>query len=244
MKYLNMILLLCLAFGILSCEDEDRQRRAETERTIKRNDSILKVISSNWTFAIPPATEKVEAGINRWNEWKQFKSELAQKPAGGLNAYRQKTKNLVNKADQLRKNIPTMFNKPQVQSRLGVLITKIKSLYTYLNIAVIPDKKVTALIGEITSETIAVQNQMDEIIRLSEVPKEFGEEEMLRALDTTRMANPDRHRQPSTPSLQRSSPKFQATPPQNVSPQPGNNPKIVPLPVPKKKRLITNSATP
>lgn len=231
MKYLNMLLLLCLGFGILSCEDEDRQRRAETERTIKQNDSILKVISSNWKFAIPPATEKVEARINRWNEWKQFKNELAQKPTGGIIAYRQKTKNLVNKADQLRKNIPPMFNKPQVQSRLGVLITKIKSLYTYLNIAVIPDKKVIALIGEVTSETIAVQNQMDEIIRLSEVPKEFGEEEMLRALDTTRMANPDRYSQPATAT------------PQATGPQPGVKTSLPQLTLPNanKRRLIPNT---
>ena len=36
-----------------------------------------------------------------------------------------------------------------------------------------------------------LQNQFEEIVRKSEIPKEIGEEQMLRALDTSRMANPD-----------------------------------------------------
>jgi hypothetical protein len=91
----------------------------------------------------------------------------------------------------LKNNVPAFFNKPQVRARMGVLITKIKSLYTYINIETIPDKKVIAIIGEITHEMTALQNQFDEIVRISEIPKEEGEQEMLKALDTTRMANPD-----------------------------------------------------
>ena len=64
-----------------------------------------------------------------------------------------------------------------------------------MHLDVIPDEKVTALINDITKETISLQNQMDEIIRITEIPKEIGEEEMLRALDTVRMADPDRQQQ-------------------------------------------------
>jgi hypothetical protein len=129
--------------------------------------------------------------IGTWNEWQQFNTELKQKPTGTLSAFRQKTKALVNKADQLRSNLPPFFNRPQVQSRIGVLITKIKSLYTYISIETIPDKKVISIIADVNHEIRALQNQLDEIIRFSEIPKEQGEEEMLRALDTVRLANPD-----------------------------------------------------
>ncbi len=196
MKYLNIVLALFLSAALLSCEDEDKQRRAETIKAAKMNDSILKIISSNWKFNVPSPSAKVQQRISTWNEWHQFKAELMQKPTGGIAAYKQKTKNLVNKVDQLKNNIPAMFNKPQVRSRLGVLITKIKQLYTFLNLEVVQDKKVLQYIGEITHETAAVQVQLDEIIRLSEIPKEVGEDEMLRALDTARMANPDRQVQP------------------------------------------------
>lgn len=201
MKYFKIALLCCLSIAIVSCEDEEK-RQAETIKAARQNDSILKIISSNWKFSIPAPTPKVQQRISTWNEWTQFKSELMQKPTGGIAAYRQKTKNLVNKADQLRNNIPLMFDKPQVRSRLGVLITKTKQLYTFLNLQVIQDVKVLSLLGEITNETISVQNQLDEIIRISEIPKEMGEEEMLRALDTVRMANPDRMPQPEQRTLQ------------------------------------------
>ncbi|PZR23760.1 MAG: hypothetical protein DI539_01960 [Flavobacterium psychrophilum] len=205
MKYLKLIAVCCFSAMLFSCKDDDAQRRAETIRTEKQNDSILKVISENWRFNVPPVNDKVAARISGWNEWEQFHNELMQKPTGSLNAYRQKTKTLVTRAEQLNLNIPGFFNKPQVRSRIAVLNTKIKSLYTYINIAVIPDKKVVTLIKEITHETTSLQNQMSELIILSEIPKEIGEEEMLKALDTTRMANPEMQAQPqpsSTPKPQ------------------------------------------
>lgn len=140
---------------------------------------------------MPPPTPKVAERISGWNEWQQFMNEIKQKPTGTIGAYRQKTKTLVNKVDALRNNLPGFFDKPQVRSRLGVLITKIKSLYTFISIEVIPDKKVIELIAEINHEIAAVQNQLDEVVRKSEIQKEEGEEQMLRALDTVRMANPD-----------------------------------------------------
>ena len=190
MKYLRFILLFGLTLALFSCEDDEKKRIAETQRTIKQNDSILKVISRNWIFDVPPPTAKVIEKIGNWNEWQQFNSELKQKPTGSLSAFRQKTKVLVNKADQIKNNLPPFFNKPQVQARMDVLITKIKSLYTYISIETIPDKKVISIINDINHEIRALQNQLDEIVRFSEIKKEEGEEQMLRALDTVRLANP------------------------------------------------------
>jgi hypothetical protein len=192
MKYIKIVLLLGLFTTLFSCQDDEKERIAETQRTQKQNDSILKVISANWKFDVPSPTPAVAQRISKWNEWEQFNNELKQKPTGtAITAYLQKTKTLVTKADLLKNNVPAFFSKPQVRARMGVLITKIKSLYTYINIETIPDKKVIAIIGEITHEMTALQNQFDEIVRISEIPKEEGEQEMLKALDTTRMANPD-----------------------------------------------------
>lgn len=199
MKYINYIMAFVLAATLFSCEEDDKQRRAETAKAEKQNEAMLKIISNNWNFDVPPPTPAVRQRISSWTEWNQLMAELDQKPTGGINAYKQKTKNLVNKADKVRENLPAMFAKPQVYSRLGVLVTKIKDLYTYLNVDVIQDKKVLKLIGETKHEITAVQNQLDEIIRISLIPKEEGEEQMLRALDTTRMANPDRMMQPEQP---------------------------------------------
>jgi hypothetical protein len=101
---------------------------------------------------------------------------------------------------QLKNNIPPFFDKPQVRSRIGVLITKVKSLYTYININPIPEKKVMGLLNEVSGDITSFQNQLDELVRISEVPKEIGEEEMLRALDTVRRANPDFKAQPEDAS--------------------------------------------
>jgi len=191
MKYLNLIVLCCLSLLLFSCEDDEKLRQAETLKAAQQNDSLFKIIKDNWKFNVEPPTGRVQTRISNWNEWQQFKTELGQKPTGSITTYRLKTKNLVNKADQLRNNIPPMFDKPQVRSRIGVLITKIKTLYTFISIETIQDKKVISVIGEITHEMNSLQNQLDEIIRISEIPKEMGEEEMLRALDTIRMANPD-----------------------------------------------------
>lgn len=191
MKYLKITVLFCLSLAVFSCGDDDKQRLAENQRAMKQNDSILKILNSNWKFNIAPLSARVQPKLQGWNEWQQFKAELDEKPNGSIETYRQKVKTLATKADLLRNNIPSFFDKPQVRSRISVLITKVKSLYTYINISVIPDKKILSLINEITVETNSFQNQLDEIVRFSEIPKELGEEQMLRALDTVRHANPD-----------------------------------------------------
>lgn len=194
MKYLSVILIL-LTISI-SCKKDDEQRFAEMVKVQKRNDSILQEISNNWKFDIPAPQPKVQQHIAGWNEWQQFSSEIEQKPTGTLTAYRQKAESLINKIAQVKITVPPFFNKPQVLSRISVLDTKAKSLYTYMALEVVQCEKITTIIKEITAETTSLQNQFDELIRISEVPKERGEAEMLRARDTTRMANPDNAPEP------------------------------------------------
>ncbi|WP_116789963.1 hypothetical protein [Flavobacterium psychrotrophum] len=210
MKYLRFLLCLGFAALLFSCNDDEKARIAETQRTIKTNDSILKVIAANWKFDLAPPTPKVAESINGWNEWQQFLNELHQKPTGTLDAYRRKTKILVTKADQLMNNIPPFFNKPQIRSRLAVLVTQTRQLYTFMSIETIPDKKVVGIINAITDDLDSTQKQFDEIIRFSEIPKEEGEEQMLRALDTTRLANPDAVMPQTQPNLATPQNKYQS----------------------------------
>lgn len=198
MKHLRIFVSFALLAVLFSCNDDAGARIAESQRSQKVNDSILKVIESNWKFDVAPLPPKVAERIGGWNEWEQFNSELQQKPKGSLDAYRRKVKILSTKVDGLVNNIPPFFNKPQVRSRIGVLITQVKQLETFIGLETIPDKKVVGLINAVAANVNSTQKQFDEIIRFSEIPKEDGEEQMIRALDTARLANPDAMMEPQT----------------------------------------------
>lgn len=180
-------LLLLLSLLIFSCTNKE-ERIADSDKAAKHNDSVFAVLSQNWKFNIPPVNPKVQSQINRWQEWRAFNQELHQKPKSSLNAFRLKSKSLTVKGEMINNNIPAMFNKPAVKSRISTLNTKLKSLETYITLEYIPTKKVIPLIQDITEEVISIQNQMNEIIVKSEIPKEEGEMIMLQALDTARHA--------------------------------------------------------
>lgn len=180
-------LLLLLSLLLFSCNDKD-ERMADSDKAAKHNDSVFAIINQNWKFNIPPAAPKVQANISSWQRWRVFNQELQQKPKSSLTAFRLKAKNLSAKADSLSVGIPTMFDKPAVKSRISTLNTKLKSLDTYISLEYIPTKKVITIIQDISTEVISIQNQMNEIIVKSEIPKEEGEAIMLQALDTTRHA--------------------------------------------------------
>jgi len=198
MKHLRYIIFFGLCGLLFSCQEDGLTKAAEIKRISKQNDSILNVISSNWKFNVPAPTPKVAQRISTWQEWQLFNNELQQKPKGTIEDYRKKAKTLVTRADVLRSSIPGFFEKPQVKSRISVLNTKVRMLYTFISVETIPVKKVLALIDDVTHETDQLQKQFDEMVRFSEIPKEQGEDEMLRALDTVRMANPDMMAQPAT----------------------------------------------
>ncbi len=180
-------LLLLLSVLLFSCNDKD-ERMADSDKANKHNDSVFAIINQNWKFNIPPVAPKVQANISNWQRWRVFNQELQQKPKSSLNAFRLKARNLSAKADSLSIGIPAMFDKPAVKSRISTLNTKLKSLDTYISLEYIPTKKIIPIIQDIATEVISIQNQMNEIIVKSEIPKEEGEAIMLQALDTARHA--------------------------------------------------------
>ena len=117
-----------------------------------------------------------------------------------MGAFRSKAKTLSLKAKDLNKTIPAQFARPEIKSRVSVLQTKVNALNLFINLGDVPDQKVIGLIADINTEISALQSQMAEIVRRSQIPKEAGEADMLRMLDTTRAipSNPNPQPKPDT----------------------------------------------
>lgn len=186
----NNLLTICILLALASCSDDAAKREAENARDQKKKESIFVAINKSWNFNAQPINPVSQQLAAAWGEWRIFLNELSQKPQSTIGAFRKKARTLSEKARDLNNNIPGQFNKPEIKSRVAVLTTKVNSLNLYINLDEIPEKKVTTLIAEINSELTSLQSQMSEIIRKSQIPKEEGEADMIRMLDTTR-AIPD-----------------------------------------------------
>lgn len=185
MKYTVAIFFLFLT--LVACDDFTKQNEESLKLTQKK-ELVFKSISKKWQFVFPEARPEVKQVINGWNHWEQFKRELEEKPKTSLLAFQLKVKTVSKKADSLSLTVPEEFNIPQVRSRLVTLNTKIKSLDTFIHLDAIPEKRILTLISEINEEIKGVYTQWDEVIIKKAIPKEVGEDDMIRALDTTRLA--------------------------------------------------------
>ena len=172
--------------SMVSCNNADEKRIAENIKETKKQEVIFENINKNWSFNSPTMTPGAQAIVNNWEAWRAFIAELDQKPQSTIGAFQKKAKTLSKKANDLNNNIPPQFNKPEIKSRVLVLITNINAIDLFINLHSIPDQKITALIGEVNSELTALTQQMDEIVRKNNIPKEQGESEMLKMLDKTR----------------------------------------------------------
>jgi len=183
MKYRLICLLLSLA--LLSCSD-DEKRQAENARELKKKEAVFTKISNAWKFDTGATNETAATLAKSWNEWRILLKEMGQQPKSTIGAFQKKAKTLSLKAKDLNTSIPTQFARPEIKSRVAVLQTKINALNLFINLGDIPDQKVIALIADINAEVGAIQAQMGEIVRRSRIPKEEGEADMLRMLDTAR----------------------------------------------------------
>lgn len=185
MKY-KISLFLLFVFVLNSCQNEDEKRRAENEKEAKKKEVIFNNINKAWVFIDEPINEISEQKINSWTEWREFFKELGDKPRKTIGAFQKKSTAISKKAIALNNNIPSEFNVPQIKSRISILITKVKMMDLFIHLNKIPDEKVAFLIGDINKELVSLQRQMDNIIVKSKIPKEEGEEDFLKMLDTTR----------------------------------------------------------
>lgn len=179
---------LCLVLTIMlfSCQNDNKERLIEQKKEAKKKEVIFNNINNGWIFNILPIDPTTQAKINKWTEWRNFLSEINQKPKSSIGAFQKKASILSKKAIDLNNNIPSEFNKPQVRSRIMVVITKIKSMDLFIHLNQIPDTKVVKLVSEINMEIQYLQLQMEEIVRRSQIPMEEGEQDIIRMKDTTR----------------------------------------------------------
>ena len=178
-------------FLMVSCQNEDAQRLAAA-KDAKKKELIFANVEKGWNFSNPPIGQKSLDIIKNWEELRLFAAALHQKPKSSIGAFQKKAKELSKKVAVLDHNIPQKFNKPEIKARISVLITKVNSINLFINLQQIPDDKIVLLVADINTEMASLYRQMDEIVRKSEIPKEEGEADMIRMLDTARAI-------PSTP---------------------------------------------
>lgn len=185
MKY-KISLFLLLIFALNSCQDGNEKRLAENKKEAKKKEIIFNNINNGWSFIDEPINEISEKNVKDWKEWAEFLKELGGKPRKTIGAFQKKSSAIAKKAIALNNNIPPQFNQPQIKSRISILITKVKMMDLFIHLDKIPDEKVTFLIGDINKELVSLQRQMDILVEKSKIPKEEGEADFLRMLDTTR----------------------------------------------------------
>jgi hypothetical protein len=183
MKY--FLPLICFLGFLCACQDKEQERGAALKEK-KKQDNIFLKINQNWVFSTTPVNEVSNKVLSEWPSWQSFNNELANKPPLTIGAFRRKANTLSLRADALTDNVPEKFSTPEIYARIAVIKTKVNSLTLYMNLQTIPVQKVLSTISDINREMASVQRQMAEIVRKSQIPKEAGEEDMIRMLDTSR----------------------------------------------------------
>lgn len=191
-----------LVFIFSSCQNDDQKRIAENNKEIQRKEVQFKNIEKSWVFYDTPITEASEKSMANWNEWRLFLNELAQKPKKTLGAFQQKSKVLTTKVMALNDNIPAEFNIPPIKSRISTLLAKVQMLNLYINLDVIPEKKVASIIAEINTELVSLQRQMEKTIDKSKIPVEVGESDLLKMMDASRAIPNTPITDPNTPRVE------------------------------------------
>jgi hypothetical protein len=190
MKYFIPIAFFTVGLFV-SCSNESNIKiQAEREQAQKINDSILNAIYNNWNYNLTNLSTNTVNQTKDWGAWHSFMQEIKQKPSKSISAYVAKVDNLTRISDEMLLNIPVHLNEPQVSARLNNLNTNIKYLNSFISLQIIPLDKVYKVQNYIVSDINAINYQIDELVRIKNIPTEKGEQEMLnQIIDTTRRAN-------------------------------------------------------
>lgn len=183
---IKIYFLLLLSIVLFSCKDDTTERIAEQQKEAKKKDVIFNNISNGWIFSQPRLEPVTQSKVNQWMEWRNFLTEINQKPKSSIGAFQKKAAALSKKVVELNINIPQQFNKPQVKSRITVLITKVKAMDLFIHLNQIPDSKVIQYVKDINEDIVSLQMQMEEIVRRSQIPREAGEPDFVQMKDTSR----------------------------------------------------------
>lgn len=185
MKF-HLSYILFLSMFLISCNDNAERREAENLKNAQKNELVFERINKGWTFSRVSLSPSVQTIVGNWKEWRLFLNELNLKPKSSIGAFQKKAKILAKRVADLNMNIPLAFNKPEIRSRIAVLSTKINSINLFLNIDDIADQKVVVLVGEVNVALASLTQQMEEIVRKSNIPKEEGEADLIQMMDASR----------------------------------------------------------
>lgn len=185
---IRVLILLFFVSVFYSCQDDNEQRLIQHQKELAKTDAAFKKISSAWNFRRMDLAPHSQELVKDWTLWHLFLTELNQKPTSSIDAFQKKSKALSKKADEILQTIPKHLLSPEFKSRFTVLLTKFNSLEMYLNLKDIPAQKVITIISDINLQLAAIELQINEVVRKSEIKTEQGESEMIRLLDTTRAA--------------------------------------------------------
>jgi hypothetical protein len=173
----SVFLFLILAF--VSCHEQTKVNLKDVVNAQKQKEKTFKALQNAWLFEARELSPEAEILTNSWEVWRDFLVELNEKPRGTISAFQQKAKILIQKSETLEPSIPEKLNKTQIKVRLTVIITKLKSFSTFVNLDLIPEKKVIGIIQDLYIEINAFLDQVEEIATRSQIKLEEGEAEML-----------------------------------------------------------------
>ncbi|RRJ89643.1 hypothetical protein EG240_11045 [Paenimyroides tangerinum] len=186
MKYIYLTLIGLVLFS--SCEENEKSAEEQQMLIAQKRDSIFKTIDDQWVIQIPKINQNVQSNLVNWKEWNDFEKEYRIKPVTSLSAFHKKAQRLSKLAAEMQNNIPEVYNKPDVKSRIFLLNTNLNSLEMLLELDLIPAKEVKELFGKINKNYQSLANQFDEILIRKAIPMEVGEQEMIQSLDTIKRA--------------------------------------------------------
>jgi len=192
MKYFALVALLS-AILITSCsEDQNKKVQAEREHAQGVNDSIVQAIYDQWNYILDEQATNTKNQTNDWQIWQSFIQEIKQKPSKSISGYVAKVDNLNRISDEMLKSIPPNLDHPQITARLNNLNANIKYLSNFISLQNIPVSKIKNIQLYIISDINAINKQIDERVRITNLPTEKGEQDLIKQLiDTTRRANFD-----------------------------------------------------
>lgn len=185
---LRIAVLLVALITFLGCKDDAEQRLAAHKKDLEKKETIFTAISNAWSFRTIQPQAKSQSLVADWEELRLLNTELSQIPKSSIGAFQKKAIDLTKKADSVYNTLPAKLQIPEFKSRFLVLLNQFRTLELFITLDAIPQAKVIAVIEEINKQLASIEIQLDEYVRKSEVPREQGESDMIRMLDTSRAA--------------------------------------------------------
>lgn len=83
--YFLLILLL-----LVSCQNNNKELIVEQQKEAEKREVIFNIIERGWVFDISPIEATTQSKINNWVEWRNFITEINQKPKSTIGAFQKK----------------------------------------------------------------------------------------------------------------------------------------------------------